>query len=192
MHHYTSFSFSLRLIRNAMKRPNSYTNLTTNITMSNNDVSGCSFAIAFSNDCNSLNITGNSIYSNDAGILLTDAGTSPWGTVYNNTAANNIFTTNNIYSNTNYGMQNPSGVAAVAENNWWGASDGPDDDAAVINGSGDKITIDFENRDLHLHLTEEEIAERFKNWSYEPKKLKGYLATYAKLANSANKGAILE
>jgi dihydroxy-acid dehydratase len=56
---------------------------------------------------------------------------------------------------------------------------------------GDKITIDFENRDLHLHLTEEEIAERFKNWSYEPKKLKGYLATYAKLANSANKGAIL-
>lgn len=58
--------------------------------------------------------------------------------------------------------------------------------------NGDKITIDFENRNLQLHLTDDEIAERLKNWSYKPKELKGYLATYAKLANSANKGAILE
>lgn len=58
--------------------------------------------------------------------------------------------------------------------------------------NGDRITIDLEHRDLHLHLSEDEIAERLKNWHYTPKKLKGYLATYAKLAKSADKGGILE
>lgn len=57
---------------------------------------------------------------------------------------------------------------------------------------GDKITIDIENRNLHLHLSDEEIENRLKSWKYEPKNLKGYLATYAKLALSADKGGILE
>jgi len=57
---------------------------------------------------------------------------------------------------------------------------------------GDKITIDVEERQLHLHLSDEEIQERFKRWTYTPKKSKGYLATYAKLAQSADKGGILE
>ncbi len=58
--------------------------------------------------------------------------------------------------------------------------------------NGDMITIDFEKRDVHLHLSDEEIKERLKHWSYKPKKLKGYLARYAKLAKSADKGGIVE
>ncbi len=68
------------------------------------------------------------------------------------------------------------------------ASGGP---IAIVE-NGDRITINFEKRDVHLHLSDEEIEERLKNWSYKPKKLKGYLAKYAKLAKSANEGAILE
>lgn len=56
---------------------------------------------------------------------------------------------------------------------------------------GDLITIDIVNRNIHLHLSDEEIAQRLKKWKYVPKVTKGYLATYAKLVQSADKGAIL-
>ncbi|MDL2253657.1 dihydroxy-acid dehydratase [Ruminococcaceae bacterium OttesenSCG-928-I18] len=57
---------------------------------------------------------------------------------------------------------------------------------------GDKITIDIKGRDLHLDVTEEEMEERFKAWSYTPKKTHGYLSLYAKLASSADKGGIID
>ena len=56
---------------------------------------------------------------------------------------------------------------------------------------GSKTPIDVKKRKLHLHVSDEEIQERFQEWSYVPKKVKGYLATYAKLVKSADKGAIL-
>ena len=56
---------------------------------------------------------------------------------------------------------------------------------------GDRITVDIQNRELHLHLTEREIEERLKKWAYEPKKLKGFLSLYAKLAKSADQGGIM-
>lgn len=57
---------------------------------------------------------------------------------------------------------------------------------------GDKITIDVIKGNLHLHLSEEEIAERFKTWEKPaPKITKGHLALYSKLASSAAKGAIV-
>lgn len=58
---------------------------------------------------------------------------------------------------------------------------------------GDKITIDIPNKNLHLHLSDEEIQERLKTWQRpEPKYKTGYLGLYSKLAQSADKGAILK
>ncbi len=57
---------------------------------------------------------------------------------------------------------------------------------------GDKISIDITNREIHLHVEEEEIESRLKNWSPpSPKITRGYLATYARLAESASEGAII-
>ncbi|MGC9394703.1 MAG: dihydroxy-acid dehydratase [Anaerolineae bacterium] len=57
---------------------------------------------------------------------------------------------------------------------------------------GDTITIDIPNRRLHLHLTDEEIAVRLAKWHRpEPKIKRGYLALYSRLAESADKGAII-
>jgi dihydroxy-acid dehydratase len=57
---------------------------------------------------------------------------------------------------------------------------------------GDLITIDIPKRNLHLHLSNEEIKARLANWKRpEPKFKKGYLALYARPAESADKGAII-
>jgi dihydroxy-acid dehydratase len=62
--------------------------------------------------------------------------------------------------------------------------------AAVQNG--DEITIDIPNRKLHLDLTDQEIQERLSAWQRpEPKYKRGYLALYSRLAESADKGAII-
>jgi len=63
--------------------------------------------------------------------------------------------------------------------------------AAIKNG--DIITIDIQNRKINLDITEQEIKARMANWT--PPKLEitgGYLATYARLAESAAKGAIID
>jgi dihydroxy-acid dehydratase len=57
---------------------------------------------------------------------------------------------------------------------------------------GDMITIDVPNRRLHLHVSDEEIEARLARWQRpEPKFKRGYLALYARLAESADKGAII-
>jgi dihydroxy-acid dehydratase len=58
--------------------------------------------------------------------------------------------------------------------------------------NGDKISIDVINCTIHLHVSDEEISARLKQWKKpEPKVKKGYLSLYAKLASSADKGAIV-
>ncbi len=58
---------------------------------------------------------------------------------------------------------------------------------------GDKIAIDIPNRKLELNVSNEELAARKAAWIRpEPKVKTGYLARYAKMAASANKGAVLE
>lgn len=57
---------------------------------------------------------------------------------------------------------------------------------------GDKITIDVINKNITLHVSDEELAKRKADWKYQPKVTKGYLARYAKLAKSADKGGVLE
>ncbi len=57
---------------------------------------------------------------------------------------------------------------------------------------GDSITIDIPARKLHLHVSDEEIKARLAKWKRpEPKFKKGYLALYSRLAESADKGAII-
>jgi dihydroxy-acid dehydratase len=58
--------------------------------------------------------------------------------------------------------------------------------------NGDEITIDIPNRKLVLHVSDKEIQDRLERWERpEPKFKKGYLALYARLAESADKGAII-
>ena len=58
---------------------------------------------------------------------------------------------------------------------------------------GDRITIDIPKRSLHLHAAGEDIKARLAQWRRpEPKFKKGYLALYARLAESADKGAIIQ
>ena len=57
---------------------------------------------------------------------------------------------------------------------------------------GDPITIDIPSRKLHLHVGDEEVKKRLAAWKRpEPKFKKGYLALYARLAESADRGAII-
>lgn len=57
---------------------------------------------------------------------------------------------------------------------------------------GDTITVDIPNRGLRLHVSDEEIEARLARWQRpEPKFKRGYLALYARLAESADKGAII-
>ena len=57
---------------------------------------------------------------------------------------------------------------------------------------GDLITVDIPNRRLDLHVSDEEISARLAAWQRPPFKFeKGYLALYARLAESADKGAII-
>ena len=57
---------------------------------------------------------------------------------------------------------------------------------------GDEIAIDIPARRLALNVPEEEIAARLARWQRpEPKFKKGYLALYSRLAESADKGAVI-
>ncbi len=58
---------------------------------------------------------------------------------------------------------------------------------------GDNITIDINAYSITLEVSDEELAKRRAAWKApEPKVSTGYLARYAKLVSSADKGAILE
>lgn len=58
---------------------------------------------------------------------------------------------------------------------------------------GDKITLDINNYKIHLDVSDEELSKRKAKWVCpEPKVKDGYLARYAKLVSSADKGAILQ
>ncbi len=57
---------------------------------------------------------------------------------------------------------------------------------------GDRITIDVHQRRLDVDLSDEEIQSRLAQWERPALKVKrGYLALYARLAESADQGAII-
>ena len=58
---------------------------------------------------------------------------------------------------------------------------------------GDIISIDIPAGKLELKVDEETLAKRREAWVCPPPNVtKGYLARYAKLVSSANKGAVVE
>ncbi|MBR6199222.1 MAG: dihydroxy-acid dehydratase [Spirochaetales bacterium] len=58
---------------------------------------------------------------------------------------------------------------------------------------GDMIELDINNYKITLHVSDEELVRRKSEWKpLPPKVTSGYLARYAKLVSSADKGAILE
>jgi dihydroxy-acid dehydratase len=58
---------------------------------------------------------------------------------------------------------------------------------------GDVIEIDILNNTINVKLSDQEMAERRKNWKPPaPRITKGYLAKYASMATSADTGAILK
>jgi dihydroxy-acid dehydratase len=57
---------------------------------------------------------------------------------------------------------------------------------------GDNITIDIHKRKIDLHISDEEIKARLKEWKPPAPRIKsGYLRIYAQLARSASQGAII-
>lgn len=59
--------------------------------------------------------------------------------------------------------------------------------------SGDTITLDIPNRKLNVEINDDEISKRLSLLPhFEPKIKKGYLARYARMVTSANKGAVLK
>ena len=94
-------------------------------------------------------------------------------------------------------------VALLTDGRFSGASRGPcighiSPEAAAggpiaLIKDGDRISIDVPGRKLHLHISDEEMANRKSEWKPMPPKVTtGYLARYAKLVTSADRGAILE
>ena len=62
---------------------------------------------------------------------------------------------------------------------------------ALIN-EGDIINIDIRNCTINMQVSDEELEKRRKSWVCpEPKIKTGYIARYAKLVTSADKGAVL-
>ena len=58
---------------------------------------------------------------------------------------------------------------------------------------GDTITIDARERKLHLHVSDEELADRRNAWQPKPPNAtRGVLAKYARLVGTASKGAVTD
>jgi dihydroxy-acid dehydratase len=94
-------------------------------------------------------------------------------------------------------------VALLTDGRFSGASRGPcighiSPEAAVggpiaLIKDGDILSIDVPGRKLELLVSDEEMAKRRSEWKPMPPKVtKGYLARYAKLVTSADRGAVLE
>lgn len=100
------------------------------------------------------------------------------------------------------GMGLGSSVALITDGRFSGASRGasighvcPE---AAMGGpiafieEGDTISIDIDNHQLNVLISEEELAKRKENWTPVKKEVSGYLARYASLVTSADKGAVLK
>ncbi len=101
------------------------------------------------------------------------------------------------------GMGLGSSVALITDGRFSGASRGAcighiSPEAAVggpiaLVEEGDIISIDIEANVLNLKVSDEEMEERRKNWKPRaPKVTTGYLARYASMVTSGNRGAVLE
>ena len=100
------------------------------------------------------------------------------------------------------GMGLGSTVALITDGRFSGASRGASighvSPEAAVGGpialveEGDIIKINIPENRLELAVSDEELARRKANWTpREPKVKTGYLARYASMVTSGNRGAIL-
>ena len=100
------------------------------------------------------------------------------------------------------GMGLGSTVALITDGRFSGASRGASighvSPEAAVGGSialveeGDIISIDIDNHSINVKVSDEVLAERKAKWQPKESKVTGYLARYASLVTSADKGAILK
>ena len=101
------------------------------------------------------------------------------------------------------GMGLGSSVALITDGRFSGASRGASighvSPEAAVGGpiafieEGDIISIDIPANTINVKVSDEELNARKAKWQpREPKVTKGYLARYAKMVTSADKGAVLE
>ena len=101
------------------------------------------------------------------------------------------------------GMGLGSSVALITDGRFSGASRGASighvSPEAAVGGpiafieEGDIISIDIPANTINVKVSDEELEARKAKWQpREPKVTKGYLARYAKMVTSADKGAVLE
>ena len=101
------------------------------------------------------------------------------------------------------GMGLGSSVALITDGRFSGASRGASighvSPEAAVGGpialveEGDIIKINIPELTLQLDVSDEVLEERRKNWTpREPKVTTGYLARYAAMVTSGNRGAVLE
>ncbi|MGN0373184.1 MAG: dihydroxy-acid dehydratase [Enterocloster sp.] len=101
------------------------------------------------------------------------------------------------------GMGLGSTVALITDGRFSGASRGASighaSPEAAVGGpialveEGDIISIDIDNHQLNVLVSDEELAARKAKWEpRQPKITTGYLARYASLVTSADKGAVLQ
>ena len=101
------------------------------------------------------------------------------------------------------GMGLGSSVALITDGRFSGASRGASighvSPEAAVGGpiafieEGDIISIDIPANTIKVKVSDEELKARKAKWQpREPKVTKGYLARYAKMVTSADKGAVLE
>jgi dihydroxy-acid dehydratase len=99
-----------------------------------------------------------------------------------------------------YGLE--ESVALLTDGRFSGATSGPcighiSPEASAggpigLIEDGDRIIINVPERRIDLDVSAEELEARRKNWQpLEPRVKKGYLARYASMVSSADKGAIL-
>ena len=100
------------------------------------------------------------------------------------------------------GMGLGSTVALITDGRFSGASRGASighvSPEAAMGGpiafveEGDIISIDIDNHALNLKVSDEVLAERKAKWTPRKNEVSGYLARYASLVTSADKGAVLK
>ncbi len=101
------------------------------------------------------------------------------------------------------GMGLGSSVALITDGRFSGASRGASighvSPEAAVGGpialveEGDIISINIPENTINVKVSDEELAKRKENWApKEPKVKTGYLARYASMVTSADKGAILQ
>ena len=101
------------------------------------------------------------------------------------------------------GMGLGASVALITDGRFSGASRGASighvSPEAAVGGpialveEGDRIRIDIPGNRLEVLVSDEEMAARKEKWQpREPRVTTGYLARYAKMVTSGNRGAVLE